>query len=160
MRLALTLVVVIHAAGMQTAAPPSTALKALTEAEARWEQRRPSAYEFDVEVRCFCVGLLQKPVSFRVRNTEVRSLQDLGLDASRTYGYYDTVEKLFAALRRSLARGEYKVAIEYDADLGYPVKADVDPKQTTFDDELFFKVTSFRKIEADALRLRPTDRAR
>jgi hypothetical protein len=121
-------------------------LDALAQAEARWEKVKPLAYEFDVEVRCLCVGLLQKPASFRVNGSEVRPLQDLQPAARQTYAYYDTVEKLFEAIRRSLARGQYKVSIEYDADLGYPVKADIDPKEKTFDAELFFKVTRLRKI--------------
>jgi hypothetical protein len=121
-------------------------LDALAQAEARWQKVRPLSYEFDVEVRCFCVGLLQKPASFRVAGTDVRPLQDLQPDARWTYGFCDTVEKLFAAIRRSLTRGQYKVSIEYDPNLGYPVKADVDPKERTFDDELFFRVTRFRKI--------------
>jgi hypothetical protein len=121
-------------------------LDALAQAEARWQKVRPHSYEFDVEVRCFCVGLLQKPASFRVVGADVRPLQDLQPDARGTYGFYDTVEKLFAAIRRSLARGQYKVSIEYDPELGYPVKADVDSRERTFDDELFFRVTGFRRI--------------
>jgi hypothetical protein len=121
-------------------------LDALAQAEARWQKVRPVSYEFDVEVRCFCIGLIRKPVSFRVTGAAVRPLQDLQPDARRTYGYYETVEKLFTAIRHSLTRGQFKVSIEYDPNLGYPIKADLDPKENVSDDELFFKVTGFRKI--------------
>jgi hypothetical protein len=128
------------------AGPQSRALQALAQAEARWQQRKPSAYEFDIEVRCFCEGLLRRPVGFRVQGDEARPLEDLEAAARMTYEYYDTIEKLFAAIRRSLARGEYKVLVEYDPDFGYPVKADLDPKEKTFDDELLFRVSAFRKV--------------
>jgi hypothetical protein len=99
-------------------------------------------------VRCFCVGLQQKPVSFRVRGSDVSALQELAPDARQTYSYYDTIDKLFEAIRRSLVRGQYKVAIEYEPDLGYPVRANLDPNEKTFDDELFLRVTAFRKLES------------
>jgi hypothetical protein len=127
--------------------PQPTALEALTQAETRWQQRKPSVYEFAIEVRCFCIGLLQTPVSFEVRGTEVRPLQDLKPDARWTYGHYETIEKLFNVIRGALTRGQYKVAIEYDPELGYPVWADVDPQKNTADDELSFKVSGFRKTD-------------
>jgi len=128
--------------GSQAVLQP-TALEALAQAEARWQQRKPPVYEFGVEVRCYCPGLLQTPVMFEVRGTEVRPLQDLKPGERRTYGYYETVEKLFAAIRRALTRGQYKVAIEYDSELGYPVRAEVDPARNVADDELSFKVSGF-----------------
>jgi hypothetical protein len=144
---AATVALMIGWLGFQAGAQP-TPLQALAQAEARWQQRKPSAYEFHLEVRCFCDGLLQRPVGFHVDGNEARPLQDLEAAARMTYEYYDTIEKLFAAIRRSLARGEYKVLVEYDPDFGYPVNADLDPKKMTFDDELFFRVSEFRKIGA------------
>jgi hypothetical protein len=153
---AATLALMIGWLGFQ-AGPQSTPLQALAQAEARWQQRKPAAYEFDIEVRCYCEGLLQRPVGFRVHGDEARPLQDLETAARVTYEYYDTIEKLFAAIRRSLARGEYKVLVEYDSDFGYPVKADLDPKEKTFDDEIFFRVSAFRKLGAAPVNER-TDR--
>ena len=143
----LAMLVIAAWPGRQTTPSPSPVppLEELARAEARWQKMKPSAYEFDVEVRCFCPGVMEKAVTFRVRGTDVQPAQELAADARRTYGYYETVEKLFAAIRRSLAAGQYKVDITYDPDLGYPTKAAIDPKQYVADDELYFRVTRFRK---------------
>jgi hypothetical protein len=78
----------------------------------------------------------------------VRPLEELEPSSQRVYEHYNTIDKLFAAIRRAITFGEYKIAVEYDADLGFPSKADVDPRERVGDDELFFKVTGFRKIQA------------
>ena len=64
----------------------------------------------------------------------------------KVYERYNTVEKLFAAIRRSLSFGKYRMVVRYDADLGYPVVADLDPRFEVADDELVLKVTEFRVI--------------
>jgi hypothetical protein len=120
---------------------PETALR---EAEARWHARKPTSYEFAVEVRCFCGGLTKTPPRFAVTNGEPRSLQELEPDSRSVYEHYNTVEKLFAAIRRSLSLGKYRMIVQYDADLGYPVIADLDPRFEVADDELVLKVTEFR----------------
>jgi hypothetical protein len=127
------------------AAPRADASVTLAQAEAQW-QHKQSAYEFSVEVRCFCSGLLQRPVSFRVSGGTVLPLEELPPSSERVYEHYNTVDKLFAAIRRAITFGGHKIAVEYDADLGFPSKADLDPRERTADDELFFKVTGFRKI--------------
>lgn len=58
--------------------------------------------------------------------------------------HYNTVEKLFAAIRRSLSFGKYRMLVQYHDALGYPVIADLDPKGDVIDDELVLKVTEFR----------------
>ena len=119
---------------------------ALAEAEGRWKARKPKSYEFALEVRCFCPGLTRTPPRFAVVNGEPRPLQDLEPDSQRVYEHYNTIEKLFAAIRRSLSFGKYKVAVRYDEDLGYPIVADLDPRREVADDELVLKVTDFRLV--------------
>ena len=149
----------ISASLASQAAPQLTALESLAQAESRWQQRKPAAYEFDVVVRCFCgPGLPQGPVTFRIRDTESLALQELEPVIRRLYESYNTVEKLFAAIRRSLARGQFRVAIEYDPYLGYPVRAAVDPVQMIADDELFLEVAAFRTTESSATPLVPEAR--
>jgi hypothetical protein len=132
---------------MQTA-PQASASAALDEAEAQWRRQQPPAYEFSIEVRCFCPGLLQRQVSFRVTRGKVQPLEELEPASQRLYEHYNTVDKLFAAIQRAIMFGGHKIAVEYDADLGFPSKADLDPRERVADDELSFKVTAFRKLEA------------
>jgi hypothetical protein len=113
---------------------------ALADAEARWRARKPKAYEFSLEVRCFCSGLAETPRRFAVTDGE-RSPFSQGV-----YDHYNTVEKLFAVIRDSFSRGRSKMVVEYHADLGYPMLADLDPSAEVEDDELFLRVTDFKVI--------------
>jgi hypothetical protein len=36
------------------------------------------------------------------------------------------------------------MVVSYDENFGYPLQADLDPKQDIVDDELFFRVTAFK----------------
>jgi Family of unknown function (DUF6174) len=119
---------------------------ALAEAEARWQARKPTAYEFTIEVRCECSGQGRRP-TFRVAGTEAKPLQDLDAASRRFYDHYNTVEKLFAVIRRSLTAGGYSIQVRYDVELGYPTMADLDPQLMVKDDELSLRVTKFRKVE-------------
>ena len=131
------------AARVPTQADPNVAL---AKAEALWQKQKPPAYEFSVEVRCFCPDLLRKPISFRVTGATVQALEELGPRSHRIYEYYNSIDKLFDAIRRAIKFGGYKIAVDYDADHGFPSNADLDPRETVADDELVFKVTGFRKI--------------
>ena len=124
----------------------SDPLKDLTTAEALWRSKKPKSYEFTIEVRCYCVGLSEAPPSFRVTESRSIAISELDRVAFGAYDRYDTVEKLFAAIRRQLNFGRDKVAVQYDSDLGYPVVADLDPRLDGADDELFFRVANFRSV--------------
>jgi hypothetical protein len=135
------------AARVPTQADPNVAL---AKAEAQWQKQKPSAYEFSVEVQCFCPDLLRKPISFRVTGATVQALEELKPGSQRVYEYYNSIDKLFDAIRRAIKFGGYKIAVDYDADLGFPSHAALDPRKTVVDDELVFKVTGFRKIRPPA----------
>jgi hypothetical protein len=121
---------------------------ALSTSRQTWEARKPATYEFAVEARCFCEGIARTPPVFRVTDGRAEVVgAELSPESRRFYEYYNTVDKLFIAIDRSLSRGEYKSRIQYDPDLGYPTLADLDPRGDVADDELYLRVTQFRTIE-------------
>jgi hypothetical protein len=124
---------------------------ALAEAEARWQARKPAAYEFTIEVRCECSGQVRRPPGFRVAGTEAKPLQEMDAASRRFYDHYSTVEKLFAAIHRSITAGGYGIQVRYDPELGYPIVADLDPQRMVKDDELILRVTKFRRLVAHNL---------
>jgi len=129
-------------------APQDTDLRiGLAKAQASWQARKPASYEFTIEVRCFCPGIAKVPPSFRVVGGESSPVGELPEPSQRFYQSYNTVEKLFAAIERSLAYGQYKSTVQYDDKLGFPVVADLDPLRTTADEELYLRVISFRAID-------------
>lgn len=70
--------------------------------------------------------------------------------SQRLHDRYGTVEKLFARIRRALAASAYRVVVKYDRQLGYPIWVDLDPRRDVIDDEVFIRVTGFRKLAAPA----------
>jgi len=119
----------------------------LAEAQKTWEASKPRSYEFTIEVRCFCVGISKTPPSFRVVDGSPSPLGELDPEAQQFYKSHNTVEKLFAAVDRSLPPyGGTKSTVQYDGTLGFPLVADLDPRPESIDDELYFRVTAFRVI--------------
>jgi hypothetical protein len=119
----------------------------LAKAQATWQARKPASYEFTIEVRCFCLGIMRPPPTFRVVAGEPSPVATLGKDSQDLYGSYNTVEKLFAAIERSLTRGQYKSTVHYDDTFGFPVRADLDPQRYVHDEELYLRVSDFGVIE-------------
>ena len=143
----LPVVVLVAASHIHASVQEKDLRVALADAQRRWEERTPSSYEFTVEVRCFCVGIEMTPPTFRVTRGEPAATRELSAASEKLYGSFNTVEKLFKALERSLSRGQYKSTVQYDEELGFPVKADLDPQRRVKDEELYFRVTRFRVIE-------------
>jgi hypothetical protein len=119
----------------------------LGKAQQTWETRKPSSYEFTIEVRCFCPGTAKTPPVYRVTAGKSTVVGELDAISQHFYESYNTVEKLFAAINRSLDRGQDRSTVEYDGDLGFPVLADLDPARNVIDDELYLRVTNFRVLE-------------
>jgi hypothetical protein len=123
--------------------------KALTAAEATWAANEPAAYEFTVQVICFC-PIPQPPPTFAVRDgmaTLITTPPQSGFPYS-FYDRYNTIDKLFTVLRDYMRQKPARMIVRYDPQLGYPVSAEIDVRQTgVVDDELWFGVTDFKTVE-------------
>jgi hypothetical protein len=144
---------------MRPVAQPDDPIAALTKAEATWEEHKPASYEFTIEVRCFC-RLSRRPPSFRVTDGQPVPIRAIDAGAQGTYESYNTIEKLFDALRRIATMGPHRMAVKYDPALGYPVSADIDVKERVKDDELLFRVRGFKVISEPEGHLTLVDRPR
>jgi hypothetical protein len=143
---ALALAVAVTLASFQTAGSPrDDHAAALARAETLWKSRQPQSYEFTLEVNCFCRGLAKTPPTFRITDGRPASIR-AGIDEvlSDPYSGFNTVEKLFDAIRRKLAFGQHKFNVQYDRERGFPVSADMDPSSAIRDEELAFRVTGFQ----------------
>ncbi|MGE5837806.1 MAG: DUF6174 domain-containing protein, partial [Acidobacteriota bacterium] len=120
---------------------------ALSKAEASWSRLKPPAYEFTIDVRCFC-HLAKTPPRFRVKNGAATALTELTALERQGYGEFDTVEKLFQILRRHLTRKPEMMIVYYDRDLSYPLSAEIDVRREVKDDELEFYVRSLIALAA------------
>ena len=107
--------------------------KALVTAEGMWAAKRPAAYEFTIQVSCFCP--LTKPDDPRLSNSSYSF-----------YARFNTMEKLFTTLRDHLRQQPTSMVVRYDPQLGYPVSAEIDVNKMVFDDELSFRVSNFKPV--------------
>jgi hypothetical protein len=129
--LSMLLIVFPGRAAMQDKLSPEAEL---ARAEARWRERGPKTYQYQVSITCFCAPFL---------NDRVRVINGVPEPAKGLDGF-NTVEKLFERIRQAISRGQYRISVKYDDQLGYPRSADLDPRREVSDDELFFVVRSFR----------------
>ena len=136
--------VLVASCAVQT--PTEDAAAGLARAEARWQAQGPKAYRFGINLTCFCGPL--RGMSFRVVDGQVQTPGDADVSTRRFHESYGTMEKLFAVIRGVLDKGGHKVVVKYDAELGYPIWADLDPRRDVIDDELFIRVSGFRITKA------------
>jgi len=124
---------------------PSEAAAALAAAEAKWQKNTPAVYEFTIEVICFC-PIDRTPPTFRVTNGVPVRAGASDPKAPSMYDYYDTIEELFTVVKRYTSRNGIRINVKYDAELGYPVSADLDQAENMADDEMRFNVTNFKVV--------------
>jgi hypothetical protein len=118
---------------------------ALARAEAQWQSRGPKSYKFGVILSCFC---FPKGMSFRVVDGKPQLPRGADASTQRFHESWGTVELLFARIRRVIDNGGHRVVVRYHTELGYPIWADLDPRRDVIDDELFFRVSGFQKLDA------------
>ena len=118
----------------------------LAQAEACWRAHKPKAYEFAIDIRCLmCDFTVRTPERFCVFNGEAHAIQALDPRAQPWYERYNTVEKMFAAIRDELSAGEYRVNVKYHPKPGYPVLVNIRPLQKLADGGLVFSVMRLRR---------------
>ena len=144
-RSALFLLLVIWQASPQAPPKPGDPAAALAAAEAKWQKNKPSVYEFTIEVICFC-PLEKTPPAFRVTNGVPARIGTANPQTSTMYDYYDTIEELFAVVKRFTSSNGIRINVQYDAELGYPRSADLDQAENMADDELRFTITNFKVV--------------
>lgn len=120
----------------------------LAAAQARWSSRKPATYEFVADVGCFC-GIQRPPPRFRVTGERSEPITPLD-DVSGVYETYNTVDKMFAAIRLAIEDGAEGLDIRYDPEFGYPVFANLNPLMMAFDEERRLRVVDFRPISPRA----------
>jgi hypothetical protein len=122
------------------------ALTELRRVEAQWQARKPKSYEYALDVRCMLCSA-RTPPRFRVVNGQSALLDEVPSFTRDVYRSFGTVELLFASIRSTVRRGQYKAAVKYNDEYGYPEVVDLDPRRDVFDDELYFRVIDFRVLE-------------
>lgn len=114
---------------------------------ARWEDREPFAYQFNVRRSCFCDFDVLRRVTIEVAGGSVqrRYFADTGEDVpEHLVDAYPDIDAIFDELRRIADRQPHLLDIEYDAYYGFPATVFVDRVKRMADDEFQLEVTDFQ----------------
>lgn len=112
---------------------------------ALWEERRPSAYVYEVERVCFCPVEARGPVRVRVRDAQVlaRAYVATGAPVSgELERLFPGVEGLFDVLEDAVARNADQIRVEWDLESGAPLDLWIDYDGTTADEEQGFRIVA------------------
>jgi hypothetical protein len=150
--LTLALIVMIATAILVLALPALRASGAVQGGDltlqAQWESQGIESYAYDLQVSCFCIIDLVRPVHIVVENGEVSSITylDDGTPADAAlFNGFATIDQLYENLAANEALDPVKFDVTYDETLGVPLSVDVDVSEMMADEELRFTVTNFEK---------------
>ncbi len=114
--------------------------------QAQWEAQGVNSYAYDLQVSCFCIYELVRPVHVVVENGMVSSityLEDNTPADPTLFEGYATIDQLFEQLTAAQAENPATFDVTYDEEFGVPLSAYVDISESMADEELRFTVTNF-----------------
>ena len=118
----------------------------LVENRNKWQSKGIRDYEFSFQWSCFCTEELVAPVNVSIVDgaidTIVSAGDGLSLDSSR-FKDYRSVDGLFDFIQKAFDRKAHSIIVTYDAEFGYPKRADIDYNEFTIDEERGFNFGDF-----------------
>ena len=122
--------------------PSDPQVRALDEAQARWESLGPGSYVYALSRQCFCPLEYIGPARVTVDDGAVvsRVYVDSGDPVPAAYDF-PTVDGLFEVLRSALEQEADEILVTYDPDLGVPLEIWIDYEHMAADEELGYVVT-------------------
>ncbi len=118
----------------------------LDKARANWARAGISDYNYKLTLSCFCGETGTFDVEVRngvvVTTTPLAGVQFSGGDER----VGKTMDDLFGVLAQAYAQNADEVLVEYIALLGYPTSISIDYEREVSDDEIFYGVDSFERL--------------
>lgn len=115
----------------------------LTINEAKWNQKRISAYEFTIGKICFCPVAYSGPFVVKVLDDKIVSVNGAVYQPEVT-GILWTIDGLFDFIKTSLDKNPAKKTIEYNAQYGYPELIFFDFDERIADEEIRITIKNFQ----------------
>ncbi len=112
-------------------------------ARERWADAGLDAYAMTLQRICFCPSPdYTGPFEVVVRNgaVETVTLDGAAVDAERG----ETVAALFDLVAEAYGQGAESIAVEYDAEWGYPTSIGIDYNTQMADEEIAYRVSDLR----------------
>ena len=119
-----------------------TARDPLRKARLRWEKRKPDAYAYLLQVRCFCPEALEGPFRLVVWGDSLVSVNGRPHVAGDSQ-LMMTPSQLFDRARRYLDRKPATRHLAFHPTFGFIEQAFFDPRAGVMDDEFRWSITEF-----------------
>ncbi len=117
----------------------------LDDARARWVNTAITDYIYTLTVGCFCAEA--GSYDLEVRGGLVVSVTPSKGGFSGGDDYVGrTIDELFGVLAQAYAQGADDIIVTYDAALGFPVTISIDYILDSSDDEIFYGVRAFERL--------------
>ena len=120
----------------------------LAQARSRWRGAGISDYSYEMRKVCFCPSDVIGPFAITVRGGAVASVVYVptGAAVAPVAERHPTVEGLFGVVEATLERNPDRLAIDYDAALGYPRRIEVDTIVRAVDDEVTYEAAGLSRL--------------
>ena len=116
-------------------------MRALAQAQARWEARSFADYSYEIKTLCFCPPEMTQWVRVSVRSGAVIDAQPVETDPAWPISYqqlWQPIDSLFVNIHRHMTESSFQSAYEaiivtYDDALGYPTRVEYRGKPNVAD---------------------------
>ena len=117
--------------------------------QALWAAQEIDSYRYTLEVSCFCVQEMTRPVTIEVRDGQVAAITYADGSAAdpALFERYDSIDGLFALIAEAETQDPARLDVTYAEETGVPLSVDIDISEQMADEELRFQVTGFEVLQ-------------
>jgi hypothetical protein len=111
-----------------------------------WENEVVRDYQYRLQVLCFCPPEVTNPVIVEVKGGVTSSVIYVGTGlpvGNNNFIRYDTIEEMFQVIEDAINQNADEIKVEYNADLGYPTRIEIDFIKMAVDDEITYTISNF-----------------
>jgi hypothetical protein len=116
---------------------------------ALWESQAVDDYRYKLQVGCFCLVDVTRPVIVEVKDGQVASItyaEDGTAADPALFERYDSIDKLFAIINEAEAQEPARLDVTYDEATGVPQSVVIDISEQMADEELYLEVSDFEAL--------------
>ena len=116
---------------------------------ALWESQAIDDYHYTLQVGCFCLVDVTRPVIVEVKDGQVASItyaEDGTAADPALFERYDSIDKLFAIINEAEAQEPARLDVTYDEATGVPQSVVIDISEQMADEELYLEVSDFEAL--------------
>ena len=116
---------------------------------ALWAAQGMDDYQYTLQVSCFCMVDVTRPVNVVVKDGQVDSItyvEDGTAADPMFFERYDSIDKIFAIISDAEAQGAARLDVTYDEASGVPQDIAIDMSEQMADEEIYLTVSNFEAL--------------